>query len=386
MKNELFYKGSFGIERETLRVDRNDRFAQTPHPFTEGVNKGITRDFCENQIELITPVCSSVREAVSELEKLDRIVRERLDGTGERLWIYSNPPHFDSEEDIPIAAFTGEHSGKTHYRRQLEKRYGRKLMTFSGVHFNFSFDDEYLRTLCGAADYEEWKNGFYLRLYKQLSIHSWLPLLLTAASPIYDRSLDKDGASGCVFGKYASVRNSERGYWNSFVPVLEFESLDKFVSSIKSHVESGRLFSASELYLPIRLKPNGVNSIGNFANGVSHVELRMFDLNPTTPLGVDGRDLEFAHLLIMYLSRQPDFDYTPELQKQAVENHRNASLYDLVGVRIGGVPILDKASEILDDMLLFFCGDDEARDIIGYEKRKLGNRLCERITAGRVCG
>ena len=384
MKNELFYKGSFGLERETLRVDKNGRLAQTAHPFSEGENSGITRDFCENQIELITPVCKSVSEAVAELEKLDGIVRKKLDSIGESLWIYSNPPHFDSEDEIPIADFSGEHSGKTHYRRQLGSRYGKKLMTFSGVHFNFSFDDRYLKTLC-SGDFDEWRNDFYLRLYKQLSVHSWLPLLLTAASPIYDRSLDIDGGHGAVLGKYASVRNSERGYWNSFVPVLEFDSLGSFVKSIERYVQNGQLFSASELYLPVRLKPKGVNHISNFKNGVSHIELRMLDLNPTLPLGVDETDLEFLHLLIMYLSRQEDFDFSPKLQKQAVENHRNASLYELDGVEIGGVPILKKAAEILDDMAAFFSGDSSAREIISAEFSKLDNRLSERVTLSCAC-
>ena len=48
MSDKLFYKGKFGLERETLRVDINGRLAQTPHPFTEDGN--ITRDFCENLV------------------------------------------------------------------------------------------------------------------------------------------------------------------------------------------------------------------------------------------------------------------------------------------------------------------------------------------------
>ena len=60
--DELFYKGCFGIERETLRVDSNGRLAQTPHPF--GDDESLTRDFCENQTEIVTPVCSSIDEAV----------------------------------------------------------------------------------------------------------------------------------------------------------------------------------------------------------------------------------------------------------------------------------------------------------------------------------
>lgn len=384
MKNELFFMGSFGLERETLRVDSRGALAQTPHPFEESPN--ITRDFCENQVELVTPVCKSIEDAVGELRRLDGEVKARLELMDERLWLYSNPPHFESEDDIKIADFTGENAHKRSYREQLAKRYGKRLMLFSGVHFNFSFDDGYLRSICVADDFNSWRDSFYLRLYKQLSRYSWLILLLTAASPVYDRSLFEDGAKGYVLGKYASVRNSGRGYWNSFVPVLRTDSLQSFVESIEGYVKSGQLFSPAELYLPVRLKPKGENKLENLKNGVSHIELRMFDLDPTAPEGVDIPNLEFAHLLIMYLSSQPDFEFTAELQRQAVQDHKNAALYDLGGVYIDGVPILEKANGIINDMAVFFCGDNNAEHILRQAKNKLKNRLCERITEGRVCG
>ena len=58
----LSLEGKFGIEREMLRVDSFGSLAQTPHPF--GDHPHITRDFCENQIELVTPVCGSIDEAL----------------------------------------------------------------------------------------------------------------------------------------------------------------------------------------------------------------------------------------------------------------------------------------------------------------------------------
>ena len=384
MKNELIYKGYFGLERETLRVDKDGRLAQTPHPFEE--NGEITRDFCENQIELVTPVCNSIDSVMAELDRLDSEVRERLDTDGEILWLYSNPPHFNSEADIPVADFRGEHSGKRIYREQLERRYGKRLMLFSGIHFNLSFDDEYLRSICKDDDFGEFRNSFYLRLYKQLSRYSWLPLLLTAASPVYDRSLNEDGAKGAELGKYASIRNSERGYWNEFVPTLNFDSLQAFVDSIQFYVDKGVLFSASELYLPIRLKPKGVNKLESFKSGVSHVELRMFDLNPFEQHGINADDLRFAHLLAIYLSEQPDFDFTAEAQQQAVSDHKNAALRDLEGVEIDGVPILERAEQILNDMAERFADRSDALKVIEYEKTKLQNRLCDRLRAEDIYG
>ncbi|MBR1739108.1 MAG: glutathione synthase [Ruminococcus sp.] len=374
MAEQLLYEGSYGLERETLRVDSEGRLAQTPHPF--GSDENMTRDFCENQIELITPVCKSISEVLESLGELDRRTREKLRENGESIWLYSNPPHFEDEGDIPVANFTGEFSGKRLYREQLERRYGKRLMLFSGIHFNFSFSDRYLRKVCPGDNFGQERDMFYLRLYKQLTVHSFLPLALSAASPVYDRSLDKDHESGRVLSKYGSIRSGERGYWNEFIPELRHDDLSSFVDSIQYYVDKGVLFSASELYLPVRLKPRGVNTLDNLRNGVSHVELRMFDLDPLQPLGIDPEVLEFTHLMIMYLSTKPDFDLTPELQKQAVLAHRSAALYDLTEAEVYGEPLLRRAEAVMDEMAEFFREDEKALGIIEDERKKLYDRPC----------
>ena len=373
-KSKYFYSGKFGIERETLRVDIQNRLAQTPHPF--GNDEHITRDFCENQIELVTPVCNSIDEAVDALAELDKKAREKLAKNGESIWLYSNPPHFDSEDDIPIADFTGDHSSKRAYREVLEQKYGKKLMLFSGIHFNFSFAEEFLRELnTNNTDLHTFKNELYLRLYKQLMVHSWLLVLLTAASPYYDASLDKDGKSGIIMSEYSSLRNSKRGYWNKFLPVLDHRSLKTFTGSIKKHIVTGSLYSASELYLPVRLKPRGINSLENLAaNGVDHIELRMFDLNPSAPLGIDKRDLEFAHLLSLYLLSEPDFDFTPELQEKAVRDHKNAALLE------PDIELPERGEAIIEAMEEYFSGNENADGILEYEKQKLaGQKVCNSV-------
>ena len=368
--SKYYYSGKFGIERETLRVDGQGRLAQTPHPF--GNDEHITRDFCENQIELVTPVCHSVDEAVEALAELDKRAREELTKNGESIWLYSNPPHFDSEDDIPIADFTGDHSSKRAYREVLEQKYGKKLMLFSGIHFNFSFAEEFIRELnTNNDDFHTFRDELYLRLYKQLMTHSWLLVLLTAASPYYDASLDKDGKSGIIISEYSSLRNSKRGYWNKFLPILDHRSLKTFTGSIKKHIVTGSLYSASELYLPIRLKPKGVNSLENLAaNGVDHIELRMFDLDPSAPLGIDSRNLEFAHLLILYLLSQPDFDFIPELQEKAVRDHKNAALLE------PDIKLLERGLEVIEEMEKHFSDNEKALEVIAFEKNKITSNAC----------
>ena len=369
--SENYYSGKFGIERETLRVDSQGRLARTPHPF--GNDAHITRDFCENQVELVTPVAGSIEEALGYLKVLDDITRKKLAEYCESIWLYSNPPHFDSEDDIPIADFTGDHSSKRAYREVLKQKYGKKLMLFSGIHFNFSFAEEFINELnTDGEDFRTFKDELYLRLYKQLMLHSYLLVLLTAASPYYDASLDKDGKCGIIMSEYSSLRNSKRGYWNKFLPILDHKSLKTFTGSIKKHIVTGSLYSASELYLPIRLKPKGVNSLENLAaNGVDHIELRMFDLNPSAPLGIDGRDLEFAHLLILYLTSQPDFDFTPELQEKAVSDHKNAALLN------PDAELLERAESVLEEMEIHLSDNKKALEIISFEKGKIsGRKVC----------
>ena len=362
------FDGNFGIERETLRVDSAGRLAQTPHPF--GEDPHITRDFCENQIELVTPVCGSIEEMFDALGTLDRQVRAVLAERGEHLWLYSNPPHFSSEADIPIAAFSGDHASKRCYREYLEHKYGKKLMLFSGIHFNFSFTEQDLHEMnTGHEAFDTFRDALYLRLYKQVLRHSWLLVLLTAASPYYDASLDQDGESGIIKSKYASMRNSERGYWNKYLPLLDHRDLKRFTDSIRKYVRAGFLYSASELYLPVRLKPHGSNSLENLAeNGVDHIELRMFDLNPSAPLGIDGRDLKFAHLLMLYLISLPDFDFTPALQTAAVRNHKQAALLEPDAV------LTEQADAVLHQMALYFAADDDALSVIAFEQQKLGKQ------------
>ncbi|MCR5302578.1 MAG: glutathione synthase [Lachnospiraceae bacterium] len=358
----MLLKSYYGLERETLRIDCNGRLASTPHPF-DG-NDSITKDFCENHLEIVTPVYDSIDKLMGSLKELDGYVRNELAKTGESLWMYSNPPHFEDESEILIAKFSGPLREKTLYRNKIGEKYGKRIYLLSGVHFNISFDDKIFR------------QEYYLKLYRQLYVHSWLLLLLTAASPLYDRSLYADGERGIVRSDYSSIRNSETGFWNKFTPVLNYDNLNDLVSSLKYYIDNGSLFSLSELYLPVRLKPKGKNHVENFENGISHIELRLFDINPFEPLGVDILDLKFTDLLIKYLWTFDDFVLTPELQKKAIDDHKKAALYDLSGVKIDGEDILEKADEIIGNMAGMFSSDSDALDVLQYERQKLNERLC----------
>lgn len=381
LSNKYIFDGCFGLERETLRVTENGALAPTPHPFDECPY--IDRDFCENQTELITPVCESIDEMFHELERLDYSARKTLEKQGEYFWLCSNPPRIETEDDIPIARFCGAKSFKRKYRENLERRYGKRLMLYCGIHFNFSFSDKFIRSIhTDGSDYKDFKNALYFRLSKQVVRYSWLCVLLTAASPVYDLSLDGDGLYGSGFDGYASRRSGDKGYWNKFVPILDYTDIDAYIASIERYIESGDLFSAGELYLPVRLKPHGENSLRSFSkHGTDHIELRMFDVNPLSEFGFLPSDAEFAHYFLIYLLSLPDFEFTPELQRTAVKNHREAAKYDLSEIKINGYGATDAGLGMLTDMEIFFKDFPAALQNIAFQKRKLlgNNRFCVKV-------
>lgn len=183
----------------------------------------------------------------------------------ELLWPFSNPPYVKGEQDITIASFYGELKGKERYREYLAKKYGKKKMLFSGIHFNFSFSEEMLEEGYRQSEkkiYQEYKNDIYMELAKKLTRYTWLLVYLTAASPVLDGSFFKDDALGrTVIKNYGSARCREIGYWNDFVPLLKYENWNTYIKSIEEYIEDGQLKEASELYYPIRLKPKGENSL-----------------------------------------------------------------------------------------------------------------------------
>ena len=340
--NRLAQNAEFGIERESLRVTADGKLAQTEHPFVG--NPHIDRDFCENQVEIIGDVyCDPSglnRQLVSLLDKVDA----ELVKNNERLWAFSNPPHFDSEDEIPVARFHGAQRGKSEYRHYLAEKYGKKKMLFSGIHLNLSFTDQLLKTafLYGNyPDFTEFKNSFYLRLSKRLTQYAWLAVYLTAASPVADASLGIDS------NVYSSIRCSEHGYWNDFTPILDYSSLKSYVRSIARYIVNGDLKAASELYYPVRLKPRGANSLETLLqNGVNHLELRVLDVNPLTRTGIFTEDIRFMHLLLLWLSSLPDFDFDEGKQIQAIADVKAAAVF-------GNAEIKNRAVKTLEEIKTF---------------------------------
>ena len=376
---EHLYSGSFGLERETLRVDRKGRLSQIAHPF--GDEAHISRDFCENQVEIITPPTDSPHNAVESLHALHRKAAAKLLSlpTGQEvLWPFSNPPFITGEDEIPIADFRGGQSEKTVYREYLARKYGKKKMLFCGIHCNFSFHESLLQAgfeESGMKTFRAYKDAVYLTLAQRLLEYGWLIVWLTAASPVSDPSLFEKGIDG---SRYASPRCGDVGYWNDFVPVLNYASIEQYTESIWRYIKEGSIVSPSELYYPIRLKPKGENRLDHLRlNGVNHIELRMLDVNPLTSVGIFEEDIAFIQLLILWLMSLEGSELDEESQKNAVNNIKNAALYDEERIFIENngekTPIREAAAKVLRDMRDLFLSVDAQEEVfalLDYQQKK----------------
>ena len=306
----LLLNGKFGLEKESLRITPEGHMAHTSNPFAG--SEHIVRDFCENQTEINTPALPSARAAVGSLWAYTQRIHRTLAALSQRelLWPFSNPAFIHNEADIPVARFVGDEAGKTTYREYLSDRYGRYKMTLSGIHVNYSFADELLQAdfaLSGGSDFQEYKNQLYVGLAERAAAYGWIMVALTAASPLMDSSFVEKGRYGVdEFNGMASTRCSELGYWNYFSPIFDYSNIRAYADSIQRYVDDGLLAAPTELYYPIRLKPRGKNDLRRLRDeGVDHIELRMVDLNPLEPSGINLKDLQFAQLLLIWLASTP---------------------------------------------------------------------------------
>ena len=348
----LAFDGNFGLEREALRVTANGRMAHTPHPFPAD-HPRIVRDFCENQTEINTRVWPTAKEAVEELKEIDATIRAAIAPQGARVWPNSNPPPIADESEVVPARFEGALAGKSTYRDYLAAKYGKRLMAYCGIHVNFSFGERLVAAAGGtrsraSASLRDFRDALYLHVAEQCVKWGWAIVALTAASPR---------------GDYASVRCSERGYWNRFVPVLDFSGVQAYAKGIARYVAEGLLVAPSELYYPVRLKPRGVNNLLTLAEqGIDHIEIRCVDLNPLTDGLVDVRDIEFIHLFFLWCAAQERETLSAERQEHSVAAFKAAARMDFDWTPVG---------ELLERMAEFFAGFPEAREILAFEAEKV---------------
>lgn len=330
--NEAVFQGKFGLEKENVRVDQEGKLALTPHPKAFGskkTNPYIKTDFSESQIEMITPAFDTIEETYNFLETLHDIVTLELELQNEFLWPSSNPPILPSEDEIPIADM--EDDKENEYRLNLAQKYGRKKQLVSGIHFNFSFSELFLRTLYdGEKSFCDFKDEVYLKVARNFLKYRWLLIYLTGVSPIFHQTY----AEKCVqIGKHFddesyyfphmnSLRNSQCGYRNQKPIYVSFHSIEEYVQDIENLVRSQQLLSAKEFYSAVRLKVAGEKDQlqGLLEHGIAYLELRTTDLNPFYKIGISKDTMSFIHLFLIYMLLIKDEPFGEEEQRLAQLN------------------------------------------------------------------
>ncbi|HFI0746420.1 TPA: bifunctional glutamate--cysteine ligase GshA/glutathione synthetase GshB [Streptococcus suis] len=320
--NSPILQATFGLERESLRINSDNRVAQTPHPETLGsrsFHPYIQTDYSEPQLELITPVAHSTKEARRFLGAITDVAMRSMDKS-EYLWPLSMPPVI-SEEEIQIAQLESDYEYQ--YRVGLAERYGKLLQSMSGIHYNFELGKDLTQQLFEASDYDDlitFKNALYLKLAQNSLRYRWLLTYLYGASSLAEKGFLTEEI-GCV----RSIRNSNYGYVNAPDVHISFSSLEQYVTDIEQAVASGQLSAEKEFYSAVRLR--GAKTSRDFlTKGITYLEFRNFDLNPFEPLAISQETLDTTHLFALALLWLDDMEQVDEELAQAAELNNRIAL------------------------------------------------------------
>ncbi|MFO6422761.1 glutamate--cysteine ligase [Motilimonas sp. KMU-193] len=341
-----------GVERESLRVEKNGQLAQTGHPSALGkalTHPTITTDFAESLLEFITPVSTSTSVLFDQLSDIHHYTVKNLEQ--QQLWPMSMPCYCADEADIQLAQYGTSNTGKmkTVYREGLKNRYGSMMQIISGVHYNFSLPNQFwqIKSAPELSEQETISAG-YMALVRNFYRFGWVIPYLFGASPALCSSFLQGKSSqldfqklgkGTVYLPYAtSLRLSDLGYTNSSQADLcvSYNSLDKYLASVEQAVNShsdtfarigikqggeykqlnaNTLQIENELYAPIR--PKRVTLAGEkprhalAARGIEYIEVRSLDVNPFSPLGITPLQSQFLDVFLTWCALKPSAEFDP---------------------------------------------------------------------------
>lgn len=360
-----------GIEKESLRMQADGFISQTDHPPALGsalTHPRITTDYSEALIELITPPCESPQQALSCLRDLHQITYQALP-EGETLWPLSMPCMLDKDEEkIRLAAYGTSNLGqfKTLYRRGLGVRYGRRMQTIAGIHYNLSFPDvlwdawhSETSSLNPTLSKQDFISEKYFGLIRNFIRMTPMVIYLLGASPAVCACFLKgrehhlqELMQGTLFLPNATaLRMGKLGYQNSAQRSLgiHYNCIKAYVAGLKSAIgsvyppftalglndENGEpiqvnnhiLQIENEYYSLIRPKqislPNETPSAALEARGVAYVELRAVDLDPFTDVGISLNTAYFLEALALYCLMTPSPSLLTEEEERIARNQNH---------------------------------------------------------------
>lgn len=326
-----------GIEKESLRCEPDGTLAMSPHPADLGsalTHAHITTDFSESQIELITGVHAGVQSCIDELREVQKFTLQSMGD--ELLWVSSMPCKLPADDAIPLGQYGSSNVGlaKTVYRSGLGYRYGRRMQTISGIHYNWSLPDV--------------SSQAYFGLIRNFRRHAFLLLYLFGASPAVcesfvagrSHSLQElhPGTMGLPFA--TSLRMGRLGYQSDAQSALavSYNSLEGYAASLHQaltvpyapyqaigvqapdghfrQLTTSLLQIENEFYGTIRPKRvifQGERPLHALRErGVEYVEVRLMDLDPFEPVGINPRTLRFLDVFLLHCLSQPSPDDSPQ--------------------------------------------------------------------------
>ena len=392
---EEILAGNFGLERETLRTTKLGKLATTLHPAIFGSklkNPYITTDFSESQIEVITPIFNSTKATYDFVNALYDIVA--LNVGDEYLWPQSMPCDIPEDEKIPIAEYEDCEPCKIAriYREELFKKYGGKKQLISGIHFNFSFEEEFIKKLHENMgqnqSYQLFKDEVYLKVVRNYLEYRWLMVYLIAATPVMHESyvqdhmknLQKVGEGAYSHEGAMSYRLGTSGYKNALDLYPNYTSVETYTKSLNEFVADGHLQNYKELYSQIRPKAKDNGNLLESINkeGIQYIEVRSVDENPFAKGGITLEQLDFMHLFMIYLLFKEEntaISYE-ERQKEGNYNQKMIAESGLLDIKLlhNGQEV-DKVTwglTILQEML-------EMNNSLGLGKEKLIKEAMEKM-------
>lgn len=365
-----------GIERESLRMQANGFLSQQPHPHALGsalTHPHITTDYSEALLEFITKPQQNIAQALQELTNIHCFVDENLP-EGESLWPLSMPCMLDTDEQsIPLANYGTSNLGKfkTLYRHGLGIRYGRRMQTISGVHYNVSFPDHLFQRLqeqetdkkLKKLSLQDYRSHRYFALIRNFIRFIPMVIYLLGASPTICRCfvsgrkhILQDLGHGTLYLPYATaLRMGPLGYQNTAQRQLgiHYNDLNGYLKGMKkaihtvfepfqalglddseSHpiqINDHILQIENEYYSLIRPKQSPMNgetpSQALENRGVAYVELRAVDVNPFTPIGITKESAAFLETLALYCLLLDSPSISPTEQYLIDKNQENVVHY-----------------------------------------------------------
>ncbi|MCK9516978.1 MAG: glutamate--cysteine ligase [Ottowia sp.] len=372
-----------GVEKESLRCEPDGMLALTPHPRALGsalTHPHITTDFSESQLEMVTGAREGADATLAELVEIHQAVFSVLKAQDEMLWVSSMPCRLPVDETIPLGRYGGSNVGraKSIYRMGLSHRYGRRMQTISGIHYNWS--------LPGVV------NGEYFGLIRNFRRYAFLPLYLFGASPAVcssfvaerEHRLQPLGNGNCMHLPYAtSLRMGRLGYQSEAQAGLavSYNCLKSYADSLEealtqpyapyeaigirglggeyNQLTTSLLQIENEFYDTIRVKrvtrPGERPLHALRERGVEYVEVRLMDLDPFEPVGISVETMRFLDVMLLYCLLVDSPEDTPqEIAELQHNRHLAASRGREPGLRLarGGreVLLVEWAAELLDGM------------------------------------